>query len=128
MSELRAVIPQPLAEPQGVGKLTANNHPEECPNAVDGKADSRYSTGADQKPGQWFQIEFPQETLVSGLELDTTKSPNDYPRGLHRGAVERWQSLERAGGRGPRRRPRDRHRFHPGSGAKFIRLTQTGSA
>ena len=79
-NELRAALPSPLKNAKD-WKLTASNNLEGCNSANDGKADTRWSTNADQKPGQWFQIELPAETAIAGLRLDNAKSGSDYPRG-----------------------------------------------
>jgi len=50
-------------------------------NAIDGNAGTRWSTGAHQRPGQWFQLDLGSVKTFQRLVLDSTNSPNDYPRG-----------------------------------------------
>ena len=50
-------------------------------NAIDGNASTRWSTGAHQSPGQWFQLDLGSAKTFQRLVLDSTNSPNDYPRG-----------------------------------------------
>jgi len=126
IAELRASIPQPLPN-RREWKLTASAHPEQCPLAVDGKADSRYSTGADQAPGQWFQIELPQETVITGIELDTTKSPHDYPRGYKVELSKDGKIWGAPVATGQGNDAITEITFAPAP-AKFIRITQTGVA
>jgi hypothetical protein len=50
-------------------------------NAIDGNLGTRWSTGAHQAPGQWFQVDLGTARTFQQLVLDATNSPNDYPRG-----------------------------------------------
>jgi hypothetical protein len=124
VQELRASLPQPLTN-RKEWKLSASHKPADVGLAVDGNAGTRYTTGVHQTPGMWFQIELPQETKIAGLELDSMKSPNDYPRGY---TVEissdgsTWKSVSTGKGNGPI----TNIVFSPAK-AKFIRITQTGS-
>ncbi len=124
-AELSATLPHPLAN-RTDWKLTASHHGDACRLAIDGNLDSRYTTGAEQVPGQWFQIELPQETLVSGIELDATKSPKDYPRGYKVELSNDGKSWGAPVATGKGEGPVTDIEFTPAR-AKFIRITQTGS-
>jgi hypothetical protein len=50
-------------------------------NAIDGDPSTRWSTGASQANGQWFQIDMGATNTFSQLVLDATASAGDYPRG-----------------------------------------------
>lgn len=50
-------------------------------NAIDGDLATRWSTGAFQMGGEYFQIDFGSEQSVSRLVLDATGSANDVPVG-----------------------------------------------
>jgi len=121
-----ASLPKPLANRKD-WKLTASHGAGACAAAVDGNADSRYTTNAPQVPGMWFQIELPQETAISGLELDSAKSPSDYPRGYEVALSTDGKTWGK-----PRRLPEKGGSavtaiaFAPAK-AKFIKITQTGS-
>jgi hypothetical protein len=93
MPELRAAIPQPLAN-RGQWKLTASGG-KNIGNAVDGDTETRFDTNEFQKPGMWLQIELPQETRVSSILLDTTLSGRGLPARLQGGALLRRPSVER---------------------------------
>ena len=124
VAELRATLPQPLAN-RKEWKLTASHKPKDVGLAVDGKPETRYTTGTSQVPGMWFQIELPQETQLAGVQLDCAKSPNDYPRGYKleiSSDGEHWKSVATGKGSGPL----TDIQFTPAK-AKFIRITQTGS-
>ena len=80
METLHGVVPQPLAN-RKEWKVTASHNPAEAQFAIDGNPATRYHTKAPQAPGMWFQIELPQETMITGLELDAAMSPQNFPRG-----------------------------------------------
>jgi len=119
------VLPRPLTN-KSQWKVIASNNPETAPLAIDGKRETRYTTGASQTPGQWFLVELPQAALISGVSLDAGSSRDDYPRGYK---VElsldglHW-SPPVAEGKGA-----EVITFIPFAPdkAKFVRITQTGS-
>ena len=124
ITELRASLPKPLPNRKD-WKLTASHGSGTSAAAVDGDAGSRYTTGTPQIPGMWFQIELPQETVISGIELDSAKSPSDYPRGYEvalssDGTTWGKPVASGKGGGGAS------IAFEPAK-AKFIKITQTGS-
>jgi len=49
--------------------------------ALDGRADTRWSTQTPQRPGMWFEITLSETRHLSGLTFDNAGSPKDYPRG-----------------------------------------------
>jgi hypothetical protein len=49
--------------------------------ALDGRPDTRWSSQTPQQPGMWFELDLHETRPVSGLALDSTGSPHDYPRG-----------------------------------------------
>lgn len=125
IGELRSVLPQPIAN-RAAWKLTASHNAASCANAIDGKIETRFDTRAFQVPGMWFQIELPEPTIITALQLDTTKSGNDYPRGYKvefSGDGTTWSKPVATGaGAGPLTSVE----FAPAK-TKFIRITQTGS-
>ena len=125
ISELRASLPVPIAD-RKAWKLTASHGAKDCPNATDGKAESRYTTGASQVPGMWFQIELPQEATISGLELDSAPSPSDYPRGYEVALSSDGTSWGKSVAAGKGGSAVTAIAFAPAK-AKFIKITQTGS-
>ncbi len=50
-------------------------------NAIDGNAASRFSTGAAQVNGQFFQVDMLATKTFKSITLDATASAGDYPRG-----------------------------------------------
>jgi hypothetical protein len=94
--------------------------------AIDGKPETRWSTQSPQRPGMWFEIDLNETRTVSGLALDTTGSPQDYPRGyIVRLSTDRsqWSEVAR---KDQNDRPLDVS-FTPRS-ARYIRIEQTGSS
>ena len=80
LEELQAVVPQPLPDREQ-WKATASENADTAALALDGKADTRYTTHVPQHPGEWYQVELPQEELISGLTMEAGAEGNDYPRG-----------------------------------------------
>ena len=126
VAELRASLPQPLTNRKD-WKLTASDKPGDCALAVDGKAETRYTTGRSQAPGMWFQVELPQESEIVGLALENVKSAGDYPRGytveLSNDGAKWGKPVATGKGNGG-----ITNIYFPVTKTKFIRITQTGEA
>jgi mono/diheme cytochrome c family protein len=125
IDELRAKLPQPVAD-RTKWKLTASHGQDGCDLAVDGKPDTRFTTKVEQSPGMWLQIELPAETTIGGLELESNKSPNDYPRGYTVELSSDGQKWSKPVAKGKGSLPDTVIQFPPAK-AKFIRITQTGA-
>jgi mono/diheme cytochrome c family protein len=80
IEELRADNPIPIDNHAG-WKLTASHNAKDIDKTFGSDAATRWSTNELQSPGMWIQIEFPEATEVTGVVLDSTPSPNDYPLG-----------------------------------------------
>ena len=50
-------------------------------NALDGDLSTRWSTGASQANGQWFQVDLGEANTFNKIVLNAANSANDYPRG-----------------------------------------------
>ena len=50
-------------------------------NAIDGNINTRWTTGAPQQNGQWFEVDMGQTNTLYQLVLDAGSSSSDYPRG-----------------------------------------------
>jgi mono/diheme cytochrome c family protein len=77
IKDLNEVVPQALNKKQW--KVTASHNSKEAKLALDGKANTRYSTGTPQKEGMWYQIEFPEAVDLTTVRLDSAGSPRDFP-------------------------------------------------
>ena len=92
--------------------------------AIDDQPQTRWSSRAVQQPGMWFEIELSETQRVSGLKLESSGSPLDYPRGyVVRVSADgnSWQEIAR----------RDQNEgelavsFSPRL-ARYLRVEQTG--
>ena len=125
VEELRAALPQPLKNKKQ-WKLSASHNPTQAVLATDGNPGTRFDTGAVQKPGMWFQIQLPEETSVTALQLDSTPSPGDYPRGYEVRLSMDGSSWGEPAASGKGDGPVTTITFAPAK-TKFIRITQTGA-
>ena len=94
--------------------------------AIDGVASTRWDTSGAQTPGQWFQVNLGAVTSFYKIVLDSTASPNDFPRGYQVYVSDNgftWGSPV-ASGKGTT--TATTITFAPQT-ARYIRITQTGS-
>ncbi|EEF58369.1 fibronectin type III domain-containing protein [Pedosphaera parvula] len=95
-------------------------------NAIDGDIGTRWSTGAVQTPGQWFQVDMGTTNICNTIVMDCGSSLNDYPRG-YQVVVSldgtHWSSVVATGAGSAVMRV-----TFTAQPARFIRVTQTGSA
>jgi hypothetical protein len=70
----------PLVEPRSSWSFNPSQNKNEAKNVADGNVTSRWSTKARQSPGQWFQVDLPQEQNIAGIALDCQAASGDYPR------------------------------------------------
>jgi hypothetical protein len=100
---------------------------EPPPHALDGRADTRFSTCEAQRPGQWYQIDMQQPRLVTGLALDAGASAGDYPRAfsVYAGAdrADLGEPIARGAGVGQLVRVAFPRRM-----VRYIKVVQTGKA
>ena len=125
LDELQTVVPQPLPG-RAQWNVTASEGAETAALAIDGKNDTRYTTGVHQHPGEWYQTELPRETLITGVAMDCSNN-TDYPRGYQVEVSDdgnRW-SAPVASGKGTG--TLTQISFAPVK-TKFIRITQTAGA
>ena len=124
-AELYSSVPSVFTD-RSQWKVTASNQSNDGHYAIDGKLDTRYTTGTSMAKGMWVQLELPQSEKVVGLILDAAKSKNDYPRGC---TVEfstdgkKWSK--------PLKKKEEKNATlsieFPETEVKFVRVTQTGS-
>jgi mono/diheme cytochrome c family protein len=106
-------------------KVTASSNPREAPLAIDGKPGTRYESGAHQKGGEWYQVQLPAETLVSGVYLTEGRASSDFPRKLRVDVSNdgnAWQTAVTDSRSGAAQEI-----AFPPVKTRFIRLVQTGS-
>jgi hypothetical protein len=109
-----------------VASASSSNAPEPPANAIDGNINSRWSTGANQVAGQWFQVDMGATNILSALVLDCGASTGDYPRGyqvyLSKDGVNWGTPVATGNGAVVTTISFAAH------AARYIRITQTGSA
>ena len=96
-------------------------------NVLDGNVDTRWTTGASQTSGQWFQVDMGLARTFNKIVLYSGKSVNDYPRGYQVNVSTdgvNWGSPVTMGAGAPTTTPIT----FPTQTARYIRVTQTGSA
>ncbi len=124
IDELKAVLPQAITNRTN-WVVTANYNQNEAFKAFDGKSETRYTTGKEQGPGMWFQIELPESTVVSGLLLDASSSNRDYPRAFKVDVSDDGKAWGKSIATGHGNSRTTEITFAPVK-TKFIRVTQTG--
>ena len=124
VEELHAAEPKPLKN-QKQWKLSASHNKGAVPAAVDGYPATRYDSGGWQTPGMWLQIELPEATMVTALQLDSTQSPEDFPRGYKVELSSDGKTWSQPVATGKGELPVTLISFAP-TRTRFIRVTQTG--
>ncbi|MBK1855852.1 discoidin domain-containing protein [Verrucomicrobiaceae bacterium 5K15] len=123
--ELEALEPQPLTNKKK-WKLSASHKSKDLKLAVDGNPKSRYTTGAGQEPGMWIQIEFPKETELDAIVLDSQRSARDFPRGYQVQVSANGRQWSQALASGTGKNPITNISLPAGTKGRFVRITQTG--
>ena len=72
-AELASTTPLPLLN-QSEWKATASHNPETAQNGIDGSGDTRWATTVAQTPGMWYQIELPQPVAIAEIIVDSSTS------------------------------------------------------
>ena len=105
--------------------LNASHGKRSVRAAIDGNPKTRYSTDQAQKPGMWFEIEFPALISIRKITLDTTRSRNDWPQKFEVSYSEDGETWSDSIFKGIGSDPVTEIRLTPIK-AKKIRITQTG--
>ena len=124
--ELMGALPRYV--PSSRLKVSASDKSADAAKAIDGRKETRYTSGKFMRPGMWFQIELAEPMSVAGVTLDTRSSAADYPRGCDVAVSadgNTWTSVLKKAGDGSF--AVTELGFQPVR-TKFIRITQTGSA
>jgi hypothetical protein len=94
--------------------------------AIDGNISTRWSTGAQQTPGQWFEVDMNGTNAFYELSLDAGSSSSDYPRGYQVNVSKDGANWGSPVATGAGTSALTLITF-PNQVARFIRVTQTGS-
>jgi hypothetical protein len=124
--EIANILPRPLPDRQ-LWKVSASDNNATAPFAIDGDPKTRYTSGAPQHPGEWFQIELPAEAEISGIELDQRKYATDFPRAYKVQTSADGVTWDKPVAQGKRSGAVVEISFEPVK-TRFIRITQTVAA
>jgi hypothetical protein len=76
------VIGTVLSRTGWVASSNAPSNSSDAPgNALDGNLKTRFSSGEDQKPGLYFEVDLGTTATFDELLMDVPNSPHDYARG-----------------------------------------------
>jgi len=106
-------------------QLKSNRSRGQLKHAVDGKSSSRWTSNRPQQAGTWLTVELPEATELTGIDLETRGSANDFPQSYEvRTSTdgEKW-SDPIASGDG--KRDDSVIRWAPVT-TRFLKVTQTG--
>lgn len=70
----------PWVEPRTAWKMKASHKAPDAGRAVDNNQTTRWATGTPMAGGEWFSIELPSETDLTGLAMDSQGNTGDYAR------------------------------------------------
>jgi hypothetical protein len=115
-----------LARTGWVASASGSDVNSQPSNSIDGDIGTRWSTGANQTPGQWFQVDMGVTNLCDTIVMDCGVSTNDYPRAyLVYVSLDgtNWGSAVAIGAGAVVTRV-----TFATQPARFIRVTQTGSS
>lgn len=94
--------------------------------ALDGSTATRWTTGATQAPGQWFQVDMGQAQTFDQVVLDAGSPTGDYPRGYQvqvSSDATDWTTVATGTGSTPAVLVP-----FPVQTARYLKITQTGTA
>ena len=106
-------------------RLSSSRSRNQLRHAVDGDAGTRWTSGRPQQPGTWLQIELSEAVPVTGVELDTKGSANDFPMSYEVCISSDGKNWGKpiASGNGSRK---DAIIRWPSVTTKYLRIKQTG--
>jgi len=107
-------------------KATASANAGEAPKAFDGKPDTRWHSGAPQKPDISFTLDMGCAYEVSKITLDCSASASDYPRGYKVFVSSDKANWGDAVAEGKGSGPVTEIAFTPKAG-QYVHIVQTGS-
>lgn len=75
-----ACLPTVLSTSGWVGRASSVCQPDVASRALDGNADTRWSSGVPQADGQFFDVDMRSPRTFNRISLDAGRSTGDYPR------------------------------------------------
>lgn len=104
---------------------SASHNAEKAALAIDGDPATRWDTGTQQAPGQWFQVDLGWEKTVTKITLDSAGSAGDYPRGYEVFVSNNPDEPGKAVATGTGSTPVVEIAVEPVKG-RYVRIVQTG--
>ncbi|WP_025694426.1 discoidin domain-containing protein [Paenibacillus durus] len=102
-----------------------NQSPKKLSYTIDGDPSTRWDTGVNMTPGEAIQIDMGISHMIEAVQMDTSRSPYDYPRGYSIYVSEDAVNWERAAnGRG--KKDVDMYPFSQRK-ARYVKIIQTGA-
>lgn len=106
--------------------VTASHNKRDARSAIDENPGTRYATETPMRPGMWYQIHLPEPATVFSLQLESGRSPGDYPRGYRVFVSDDGKTWGDPIATGEGSNPLTEVLFKPVT-TRFIRIEQTGS-
>lgn len=123
-----AAIPvTPIAPVGWVASASPSAGSDTPARAIDGSTSSRWSTGAPQTYGQYFQVDMQSARKITRITMDSGNSSNDYARGYQVFATNDPTSWGSAIASGTGGAPKIEVALSPML-ARYVKVVQTGSS
>jgi hypothetical protein len=108
-------------------KAKASHAPQDAKLAFDGKKETRWATGTEQQPGQWFAVNLGRTAALTSLELENEGSPSDSPKGYRVFTSMDGQTWAGPIAQGEGQDRRTLIKFANSPIARWIKIEQTGA-
>ncbi|MBX2849198.1 MAG: discoidin domain-containing protein [Acidiferrobacterales bacterium] len=106
--------------------LSSNRNASNLFSAIDGSANTRWSTNEKQRDGHYFQIDLNRTNTFNQIVLDTSGSVNDYPRQYEVSVSSDGENFMTIAADVPEASGVTEINFSDQT-ARFVRIDQTGS-
>ncbi len=108
-------------------KAKASHASGEARLAFDSKKQTRWATGTEQQPGQWFAVDLGRTAALTSVELEYEASPSDGPTGYKVFTSMDGQTWAGPIAQGPGKDRRTLIAFANSPIARWIKIEQTGA-
>jgi hypothetical protein len=108
--------------------LTASHNNADVGKAMDRDKGSRWTSSAGMSPGMWLQLDLHLAKSVKRIVLDSSPSPNDYPRGYEVYIGDDPAKLGAPVLKGDGSVPVTEFKIEPPRTGRYVKIVQTGRA
>ena len=105
--------------------LTSASNQGSLNGCVDGDPSTRWTTGRNQRPGDWLVIELPEAAEVAEIDLSTDASPGDWPDRYEVRTSTDGKTWSKPIAKGAGARGKHRIQFQPVT-TRWLKVTQQG--